>query len=225
MVPKFFQVSFFFLSLYSFVFAENKSPVAFTVEFVNQAWVFAHKGWLIDSSGNIRNFNFSRSDSMINKPYSTTHLNKMYSLSTPSGKTVPKDSLKSKVNLLKEAAKGELTYEGICADAGKVTYSGIYFDSTTSIYTRVILFQTGDQQICNSSLQSIQITRWLLSIDSTYSNLCGSLNNCIPTKTINPGEKRTKKSKLNESEFVLDGKKVTHQKPRKSRAVKIIKSQ
>lgn len=195
------------------LFAAPKSPVVFNKEYANYAWGYVHYGWLIDSAGNIRSYSFNQGDSMeVRLPYpSQTYLDKMFSLSTPTGKKIAADTMSAKTALLASAVQGLVTYAVMCADAGIMSYEGILYDSAHSRYQRIVCFEAGDQTACNSSLSAKLIAKWLVSLDSIPPNFCLPPDSCLNTTGIvnKACFPKTNAARLNaQSIYYVNGKKI-----------------
>jgi hypothetical protein len=174
--------------LSTFAAWEEKPPILFLNSRINYAWGYAHDGWLIDSSGAIRNYNFTEADS-IGYVRETDTLpskiyNKLLAKSTPTEKKVPPDTLLSKWMLIKSESSGILSHSGVCADAGMYRYSAFIYDSHDSPQPKeVICYQMGDVWICNSASAAKKIARWLNSIDSADFRSCNAPESCLNINT------------------------------------------
>jgi hypothetical protein len=165
---------------------EEKPPVLFLNSRINYAWGYVHEGWLIDSSGAIRNYNFTEADSIGYVRQTDTLPSKIYNKlkllakSTPTGKNISPDTLLSKWKLIKSESSGILSYSRVCADAGMYRYSAFLYDAHDSPQPKeVICFQMGDEWICNSAAAAKKIARWLNSIDTMDLRFCNPPDSCI----------------------------------------------
>jgi hypothetical protein len=156
-----------------------KPAVLLTQDYINYAWGFVHQGWLIDSTGHIRNYTIKLSDSMEYKPLNQAYLEKLLSLSSATGKSVPLDTLKRKAALLPSASQGILWENGLCADFGTLAFNGFLYDSAKAKYSEVICLEAGDRTGCNSSPSARQIARWLISLDSLPPVACMPPDSCL----------------------------------------------
>jgi hypothetical protein len=171
--------------------APDKPPILFLRSYVNYAWGFVHNGWLIDSSGAIRSFNFLySSDSM---EYSTELMppsiyKRLLPKSILTGKKVSLDTLNSMQALIDSANRGIITYTPLCADAGKFHYSAFIYDSLNSNYKEILCYQAGDMTACNSASAAKKIARWLISLDSLPGGFCQPPDSCLnpPSVTLRP---------------------------------------
>jgi hypothetical protein len=161
----------------------EKGVISFLCTSANYAWGYIHEGWFIDSSGVIRNYQFAQSDSAGYVSETDTLPSKIYDMilahSTPSGKSVPPDTLRSKTACIESALSGTLSKSGICADAGMHRYSALFYDASDSRPKEIICYQAGDAGICNSAPAARKIARWLSSIDSLDSRFCAPPDSCL----------------------------------------------
>jgi hypothetical protein len=188
---------------------DQKLPVLFSRTYVNEAAGYYHKGWLIDSSGAIRNFSFSLSDSMRNvwlsdppmsfcdHPPSTfqcpdkiswrklpvNYCRKMISLSKATDRKVSRETLAAMQTLIAPASTGVLAYGGACADYGEYIYTAYMPDSVDSLCHQIVCYHFGDMWTCNASPEAKNIARWLISLDSAYGKSCPAPDSCLKPVT------------------------------------------
>lgn len=149
-------------------FNEINQEVLFQFEFVNHAWGYHHRGWLIDSSGNVycydapENWNFGDSEGIITESEMSSNLQATSSVCT----NVSTEVLLSRFQLIDGASKGELSDPvNEMYDAGVSAYFGFVYDPDKQVYTRVLLKQTGDFAISNTSREAILLYHWLNQVD------------------------------------------------------------
>jgi|WetSurMetagenome_2_1015567.scaffolds.fasta_scaffold20517_2 hypothetical protein len=161
----------------------EQGPVLFLCSKINYAWGYFHEGWYIDTSGVIHNYSFSQSDSVGYARENDTLPSKIYDMllahSTPSGKSVTPDTLRSKTACIESAGGGILSKSGICADAGMRRYSAFSYDAQGLRPKEIICYQAGDVGICNSAPAARKIARWLSTIDSLDSRFCAPPDSCL----------------------------------------------
>ena len=146
-----------------------KQEILFEATYMNYAWVYQHRGFMVDSAGRVRSYNlpkdwnFVDSDGFITSAAMKENINKLNQTSV----TVNKDTLLSYYNKLPSAARGEITIPNtVMADAGTASYWGYIFDSKTERYQRVLLNQFGDVYSENKSTEAKEIYNWLIRINS-----------------------------------------------------------
>ena len=142
--------------------------VYFQYDYINFAWGHQHTGWLMDSSGNVYCYtepeNWYNLDSLgvISSENMDSNLLQTDSICFK----IDKKELFDKTGLIKNAAKGELSKpEHEMYDAGATAYFAYIYKEDTKTYKIVVLKQTGDYMINNSSSESVELYEWLDSIN------------------------------------------------------------
>jgi hypothetical protein len=136
----------------------------FMVEYSNYAWGIRHSGIMIDSTGNVMTFNlpttWNRPDEMgfISLEDMQENLTQMEEISC----AVTRNDFARYSSKLMEAKNGTLSDpKNEMADFGTVLYSGFLFDSNNNTYKRILIKQTGDWAIDNSSKEAQELYEWL----------------------------------------------------------------
>ncbi|PSK83156.1 hypothetical protein [Prolixibacter denitrificans] len=149
-----------------------RQKVLFQFEYVNYAWGFQHRGWLINSSGELHcynlpdNWNFPDSTGTISATDMEQNLQNTDSICYQ----INPEVLKAKFLLLPLAAKGPLSDPvSEMADAGSAVYAGYILDQSTNRYERILLQQLGDIRIENRSQQAHELYEWLQSVNQEIS--------------------------------------------------------
>ncbi len=161
----------------------EKPPVPFLCSRLNYAWGYTHNGWLIDSSGAIRSYSFTKADSIgyigltDTLPFKVHE--KLLAKSTPTGKKVSVDTLLSKLALIEPASGGTISFSGGCFDFGIYRYSCFRFGANAPHLKETICYQLGDEGVCNSASAAKKIARWLNSIDSVSLQICKPPDSCL----------------------------------------------
>lgn len=147
--------------------------ILFQVEYINGAWSFQHFGWLMDSSGNVRNYklpekwNFSDSAGYMS---SADMSENFHQLDTVICK-INKDTLQKYFYKLTNASTGKLTKpETQMYDAGSTLFSGYIYDLKSEKYKQILIKQIGDVYIENQSLEAKQIYNWMIRIGNRNTN-------------------------------------------------------
>jgi hypothetical protein len=168
----------------------KKPQILFLCSSVNYAWGYQHQGWLIDSSGAIRNYNFSKGDSIGTVGQTDTLPAKIYNQllgkSVPTGRKIPIDTLLFMQTLIEPASKGFVSYSSRCYDAGIFRYSAIMPSIDNLQLKEIVCLQIGDMAACNSASAAKKIARWLNSIDTLDLKVCGSPDSCLNVTTSLP---------------------------------------
>ncbi|MDA3953791.1 MAG: hypothetical protein PF485_09095 [Bacteroidales bacterium] len=148
--------------------------ILFQYEFVNYAWGYQHKGWIIDSTGNVycydlpKNWHQYDSLGLINISYLESLILQIDSVCF----TIDKIELYSNTALIEKASKGEISEpKQEMFDAGANFYTAYILNSVTNKYESVLLKQTGDVQIENKSDEAKELYKWLDAINHKIRNL------------------------------------------------------
>ena len=147
----------------------SKQKVLFEKEYINFAWRYTHVGWYIDSIGSIYYYDKPQSwntiDSTNNIKFES--INSNLSNCKKLAYTIDKSELSAKIAQMSNAAKGSLSEPVMeMADAGLNKYCEFVYDSTTKRYKRIMLKQTGDLRIDNSSPESVSLWQWMNTIEA-----------------------------------------------------------
>jgi len=148
---------------------ELNQEVLFQFEFANYAWIPEHGGFLIDSSGNVRNFNmpenwhYADSNGWISENDMKENLLNSQSTSL----TINKDTLIYYYTMIWKASKGEISKpRQVANDKGSTTISGFIYDNGTKKYKEIVIRQFGDIEVENNSQAASGIYNWLINLYS-----------------------------------------------------------
>ena len=140
-------------------------PVYFQYHYVNYAWGYQERGWLIDNQGQVRYFEspdgFRHPDStgLISWEDLEYNLAQTDSLIT----TVEPQELNEYIAYIPGAAEGEIgVKENIAADAGSSVLSCYLYDQEKDAYRYVFLAMSGDWEQFNLSAEAGILTDWLI---------------------------------------------------------------
>lgn len=144
-----------------------EQKVLFECERINFAWGFFHSGWFIDSEGYVRayvkpeNWHFPNAYGMIVDTAMFENLVQADSICMQ----IDARTLSSKVSLIEQASKGELTEPvNEMFDFGAISYNCYTYDSDKEIYHCFLLDQYGDFVIKNKSAAANELYLWLRDI-------------------------------------------------------------
>lgn len=136
----------------------------FMVEFSNRAWVIQHSGIMIDSTGNVMTFNlpttWKRPDEMgfISLADMQENLAQMEEISC----TVTRNDFARYSSKLMKAKNGTLSDpKNEMDDFGTIQYSGFLYDPDINSFKKILIKQTGDWAIENSSKEAKALYEWL----------------------------------------------------------------
>lgn len=147
---------------------EIEQRIYFQYNYINHAWGYQHSGWLIDSSGNVycynkpENWQHGDSSGFISASEMDSNILETDSICY----RVDKEILSDKIELIYKASKGDIS-EPIheMYDSGGAAYSTFIFDENSKTYKKILLKQTGDFRIDNSSPESVELYKWLDSVN------------------------------------------------------------
>jgi hypothetical protein len=145
----------------------------FEVSYENNAWGFQHRGLFIDSNGDVFTYDVSsdRSDeySETDTEYSESTLTKKFSTESEYKENIPPSTLQEMKDKIASANNGTLGDPISNAnDAGIWRYKAFIYNSDNKTYKSVLLYQTGDVKITNSSSEAEELKNWLESIAMKY---------------------------------------------------------
>jgi hypothetical protein len=149
---------------------ELRQKIYFEKHYVNNAWLPQSSGFLIDSLGNVLEFNWVEVSHIWYDPDSTGNVNsanmdKNISWCQLSTNHIHPDTLKLYIEKIYNASKGLISDPKlVMVDAGSTTYSAFIFDNKTNKYKQVLIKTVGDILITNSTPESEQIYQWLSRI-------------------------------------------------------------
>ena len=143
---------------------DYETTTVFMVEYSNYAWGIQHSGTMIDSTGKVLTFNlpttWNRPDEMgfISLADMQENLTQMGEISC----TVSRNDFAKYSSKLMQAKNGILSDpKNEMFDFGTVQYSGFLFDPDNSRYKKILIRQTGDWAIENSSREAKELYEWL----------------------------------------------------------------
>lgn len=140
--------------------------VFFEMYYYNNAWGYSNNATIIDSTGNMSVYVIAEDSKWI-QPDSTgkisrADMNRNLALPHSVLHNIKSDSLQYYVNLIDNAAEGELSEPAyVMADAGIIQYLAYVYDEKSDNYKRIMLYQWGDVQITNSAPESQMLSAWL----------------------------------------------------------------
>ena len=147
-----------------------KQKIFFEKHYVNMAWIPQSTGFLIDSTGIVRQFSWVEVSHSWYDPDSSGHvssvnMDKNISYCQSGNRIIQPDTLKEYVDEIYAASKGTISMpEHVMADAGTTTYSAFIFNEKTNQYKQVLLKTDGDISITNSSPAAVDIYQWMKRI-------------------------------------------------------------
>ena len=140
--------------------------IYFQFEYINYAWSFQHRGFIIDQQGNIYDYKLpedwisAENDKISMKDFESNLSKTDIRLTTLSENDIKKIEI-----LALNAKYGKLTEpKYVMADAGGEVYAIYMASEGEEILTKYLLQQRGDVYQKNKSSASDKITNWLIDI-------------------------------------------------------------
>lgn len=142
----------------------EEQPVYFEYHYINHAWGYQERGWLIDKDGEVRYFEFPDNYRL---PDSTGILS-LEDLEYNLGQTdsiitsIEQAELEEYTGYISAAAEGEIGEQThIAADAGSSTLSCYLYDEEQDAYRFVFLATSGDWEQFNLAPEAETLVDWL----------------------------------------------------------------
>jgi|GEM_PF-209761 len=149
-----------------------QQKIVFEQHYVNSAWGYQNKGYLIDSSGYVRTFDLSKDSIKWNEPdkdgfISTEKMNENLAHCKSIAGLINKDSLSYYAGKIWAASQGKISEPvNQMADAGSIVYSAFIFDKETKRYKKVMLKTWGDRMIDNNAPEAVSIYKWMEKLNA-----------------------------------------------------------
>jgi hypothetical protein len=150
-----------------------QQEILFQFEFINHAWGYQHRGWLIASSGNVycydspENWTFCDNEGFISESAMSQNIEEANSICLQ----IERHALAAKFVLIEGASEGEISDPvNEMYDAGISGYFGFVYDPNERVYQRILLKQIGDFRIDNNSEEASVLYQWLDQIDQEINN-------------------------------------------------------
>jgi hypothetical protein len=146
---------------------DTRQPVLFQYEYINHAWGYRHRGFLIDAEGRVKGFLqpsdwiFPDSMGMISKSDLEYNLSQCDTLCGQVDKRVLNENF-SKISYVKN---GKIQDNGlIMVDAGTGVLSAWYWNDRARKYENVFLISSGDRNRVNTNSYVQGIADWLKKV-------------------------------------------------------------
>lgn len=152
----------------SYVISE-KQQILFQYEYVNYAWGYQHKGFIIDNQGRIltytnpENWNFREKELNLTEAQIAENISKC----KDTGKKITYDELHKYSSYIKNIASSQVTaLKNVAADAGTSEYTCYQFSESSKDYKGYLIKMEGDFTCENLNFYSKKITLWLKEIEA-----------------------------------------------------------
>jgi hypothetical protein len=144
--------------------ADNRPEAVFLCQYVNYAWGYQNSGFIIDTDGNLRNFNlpatwnYPDSDGFLSDSEMEENLAQLEEISC----SVSNYDMEYYSRKLLKAQEGKITDpEHRMCDAGSRTWAGFLYEQGKNRYRYVFIRQWGDFFSENLSKDATDIYEWL----------------------------------------------------------------
>ena len=155
----------------SHVISENQQ-ILFHFEYINYAWGYHHKGFIIDNKGNVLTFdnpedwNFPDKENIISEKQVSENITKC----RHSGKIIPSDELQKYTNYIKNLASSKITaMKNVAADAGSYEYFCYQYSESNKTYKSYLIKMEGDFTCENLNFYAKKVAVWMKAIESSLS--------------------------------------------------------
>ena len=144
--------------------------ILFEQHYMNYAWGYQNKGYLIDSLGNVRTFDISKDTVKWNeadkeRSISAAKLAQNIALCTSIVYQINHDTLSFYSGKIEAASKGKVSEPlNQMADAGSNVFSAFMYDEKTNSYKKIMLKTWGDWTINNDSPEAESIYSWMVRL-------------------------------------------------------------
>ncbi|MBN2697495.1 MAG: hypothetical protein JXR52_01610 [Bacteroidales bacterium] len=139
-------------------------PVYFEYEYINFAWGYQFNGWIIDSEGNVRYYEFPEDWKSADRTGFIGQADLAYNISLADSviKTIGSTELMNHVALIEGAKDGHISERvNTACDAGTASLYCYWYHSTEAACKKIFLAASGDFTWKNESEEAEELVRWL----------------------------------------------------------------
>ncbi len=148
----------------------DRQVILFELKYVNYAWGYQHRGFLIDNEGNVLSYNnpegwnFPDSEYRLNEKQVGENISRC----THTGIRIPKTELNKYSGYIKNIASSKVTaLKDVAADAGSTEYICYQFSENSGTYKGYIIKMEGDFTCENLNFYSKRVAEWMKNINDT----------------------------------------------------------
>lgn len=148
---------------------EPGTKIYFEVEYINYAWGYAYRGWMIDSDGGVWSYNPARDRiSYLYHPdgyYSEQELQSKYEHAKGFIRNIAYDNLlwnQTLATLVSANDRSDTTQDGY--DMGMMYYSVYKYRPFNSQFQKIILQAEGDMVFHSTSMPAVALVKWMKSL-------------------------------------------------------------
>lgn len=146
----------------------EKQRILFQFEYINYAWGYHHRGFIIDNKGNVltyenpENWNFPDKEHKISESLVSENILKC----KYSGKIIPGEVLQKYTNYIKNLASSKITaLKNVAADAGSYEYFCYKYSESNESYKSYLIKMEGDFTCENLNFYTKKVAAWLKGIE------------------------------------------------------------
>ena len=142
-------------------------------EYVNQAWGYQRRGVVLDTAGNVWQYNIKSSPTTLVNPWQPKDVSKMseeelklrYNGAMTTGKKVPAEDVARHISLIEEASNATPTQpKSVGADMGQTLLYCYTYNGASRTYSQVMLDNKGDWESTNPSSAAKTLSTWLNAV-------------------------------------------------------------
>jgi hypothetical protein len=147
---------------------ENKE-ILFQYEYINYAWGYQHKGFIIDNQGNVLTYNNPESWNFPDKDLMLTEeqVSQNIILCTHSGEKINESDLRRYSGYIKNISSSQVTaMKNVAADAGSSEFMCYLYSGSTGKYKKYLIKMEGDFTCENLNFYSKKVVTWMKEINT-----------------------------------------------------------
>jgi hypothetical protein len=152
------------------ILISDRQAILFEYEYTNDAGLYQHHGYLIDSEGyvlvynNPESWNFSDRELRISENQVAENL----SMCKSSGIRIPKEALHKYSNHIKNIASSKVSaLKNEASDAGSAEYICYLYSESSGMYKGTIIKMEGEHTCENLNFYAKRVTEWMKSINDS----------------------------------------------------------
>jgi hypothetical protein len=150
----------------------DKQAILFQLDYVNYAWGYQHKGYIIDNEGNVLTYNNPEIWNFPDKSFclSENQVAENIAGCVQSVKKISKEELRKYTNYIKNIASTKVSaLKNVAADAGSLEFICYQFSESTGTYKGYIVKMEGDFTCENLNFYSKKVASWMRDISNSIS--------------------------------------------------------
>ena len=148
----------------------DKQVILFQLDYINYAWGYQHKGYLIDRDGNILTYNNPENWNFPNNDFGLTEQQVIENIASciHAGSKISKEELQKYSGYINNIASTKITaLKNVAADAGTLEYICYQYSENSGMYKGTLIKKEGDFTCENLNFYSKKITTWMKGINNS----------------------------------------------------------